>query len=130
MQEALLDKVDVVFMEEDNKKMYAAHTLDEIKKVLVKSNHLSAPGTDSIPNLLYYGCFESLGPVLMEVIKEIHTGRYPMASQGTSLMIFADKPKKIGSKFIKDKRTLSLLNTDFKITTGLEASQHKSHIQA
>ena len=42
------------------------------------------------------------------------------------MMVFADKPKKIGSKLVKDKRTLSLLNSDFKILTGLETERHNS----
>ena len=38
-------------------------------------------------------------------------------------MVFADKPKKAGSKLVKDKRMLSLLNTDFKTLTGLETER-------
>ena len=41
-------------------------------------------------------------------------------------MVFVDKPKTLGSKLIKDKRTLSLLNTDFKTLTGLETKRHNS----
>ena len=42
------------------------------------------------------------------------------------LMVFVDKPKKLGSKLVKDKRTLSLLNTDFKTLTGIETKRQKS----
>ena len=41
-------------------------------------------------------------------------------------MIFADKPKKAQSKLAKDKRTLSLLNMDYKTLTGIEAARHNA----
>ena len=39
-------------------------------------------------------------------------------------MIFANKPNKKHSKLLKDKRKISLLNTDFKILTGIENARH------
>ena len=125
MQEVLLEEVEAVFTDDDNRKMEAPPSKDEVKKIVSKADHLAAPGTDGIPSLLYYRCFDTLGQILTDVIKEIHDGDYPTASQATSLMVFADKPKKVGSKLVKDKRTLSLLNTDFKVATGLEAARHK-----
>ena len=49
----------------------------------------------------------------------------PTNSQNTSMMIFADKPKKAGSLLVKNKRTISLLNADYKLITGIEASRHR-----
>ena len=43
-------------------------------------------------------------------------------------MVFASKPKKSHSKLVKDKRKISLLNCDFKIITGIEASRHSKII--
>ena len=42
-------------------------------------------------------------------------------SMKTSLMVFGSKPKKPNSLLPKDKRRISLLNSDFKVATGLEA---------
>ena len=46
----------------------------------------------------------------------------------TSLMVFRVKPKKLGSILLKDKRRISLLNSDFKIATGIEAGRLKKTI--
>ena len=55
----------------------------------------------------------------------IHEGHQPTASQRTSLMVFGSKPKKPSSIKPGDKRKISLLNSDFKIATGLEAKRFK-----
>ena len=52
------------------------------------------------------------------------TSRKPTTSQRTCRMIFSNKPNKKGSKKLKDKRRLSLLNTDFKLLSGIENSRH------
>ena len=46
-------------------------------------------------------------------------------SQRTSLMVFGSKPKKPNSILPQDKRRISLLNSDFKTATGLEAGKLK-----
>ena len=56
--------------------MEAPPSKDEIKKIVSKANHLAAPGTDGILSLLYHRCFDILGQILTEVIKEIHDGGY------------------------------------------------------
>ena len=43
-------------------------------------------------------------------------------------MVFAHKPGKSSSKELKDKRKISLLNTDFKILTSLENKRFTSII--
>ena len=53
---------------------------------------------------------------------EIFKGEPLPLSMRTSLMVFGQKPKKPGSILPKDKRRISLLNADFKIASGLEAS--------
>jgi hypothetical protein len=54
----------------------------------------------------------------------------------TSLMVFGSKPKKLSSILPRDKRKISLLNSDFRVATGVEAelfknvATHKlSHVQ-
>ena len=42
------------------------------------------------------------------------------------MMVFGTKPKKPNSILPRDKRRISLLNSDFKIATGLEARKLKS----
>ena len=41
------------------------------------------------------------------------------------MMVFGAKPKKTGSFLPQDKRKLSLLNTDFKLITAIEANRFK-----
>ena len=43
-------------------------------------------------------------------------------------MIFANKPKKAASTKPSDKRKISLLNTDFKVITGIEAKRLKDRL--
>ena len=97
--------------------------LDEVKKVLSKSNLYAAPGTDGIPSLLYSRCWDVMGTPLTEVAQAIHRDGIPTPSMRTSLMVFGSKPKKPNSIKPSDKRRISLLNSDFKIITGIEASR-------
>ena len=52
-QEALLLEVKPVFTEDDNSKLEAPPTYEEVKGIVKKANHMAAPGTDGIPSLLY-----------------------------------------------------------------------------
>ena len=87
------------------------------------SNLAAAPGTDGIPSLLYHVCWDHLGEALTEVVRTIHLGSKPTRSMRTSLMVFGTKPKKPTSIKPGDKRRISLLNSDFKIVTGVEAKR-------
>ena len=65
-----------------------------------------------------------MGGPLTEVIQTVFEGGKPTPSQRTSLMVFGNKPgKKAKSLLISDRRKLSLLNADFKLMTGIEASR-------
>ena len=66
-----------------------------------------------------------MGDPLTDVVTEIFTGNQPTSSQRTSLMVFGSKPKKATSIKPSDKRRISLLNSDFKTATGLEARRFK-----
>ena len=86
-----------------------------MKKCLWGSNVNSSPGSDGITFLVYRECWDILGDALTEVCQCLHDGEDETASQSLSLMLFATKPKKGNSIKTKDKRTLSLLNTDKKL---------------
>jgi hypothetical protein len=66
-----------------------------------------------------------MGDSLLTVLNDIFNGKELPPSLRTSLMVFGAKPKKPGSILPKDKRRISLLNSDFKIATGLEARKLK-----
>ena len=68
--------------------------------------------------------FDILGDALTEVVQEIHRGQQPTRSQRTSLMLFTSKPGKTSSLKPEDKRRLSMLNTDFKVVTGVKVGRH------
>ena len=120
-RDVMLNEIEQVFTEEDNTKLLSRPTMVKVKKVIAKSNLYAAPGTDGIPSLLYSKCWDVMGPALTEVIQEIHAGAVPTKSMRTCLMVFGSKPKKLNSIKPGDKRRISLLNSDFKALTGLEA---------
>ena len=65
-----------------------------------------------------------IGDALTDVVVNIFNGAMPTDCQRTSLMVFGNKPgKKAKSLKISDRRKLSLMNVDFKIATGIEASR-------
>ena len=125
-QEVLLNELGVVFTKEDNKRLMTAPSKDQVCKVVSSSNLLAAPGTDGIPCLLYKVHWDLLGDSLTDIMKEIFHCKPLPSSMVTSLMVFGTKPKKQNSILPKDKRRSSLLNSDFKIASGLEANHLRS----
>ena len=61
-----------------------------------------------------------IGDTLVKVLQLIFKHEKSPISQRTCNMVFAHKPGKSNSKELKDKRKISLLNSDFKILTSLE----------
>ena len=122
-RDSLLDEANKVFTQVDNDKFAKVPEEREIKEVLAKSNLLAAPGTDGIPSLLYHECWEIMKCRLTDVVQAIFQGNKPTLSMRTSLMVFGSKPKKLNSLKPGDKRRISLLNSDFKIVTGIEAKR-------
>ena len=122
-RDVLLEEVEKVFTEKDNEEFAKLPDEMEVKKVLDASNLLAAPGTDGIPSLLYHKCWEVMGEPLTEVVQAIHSGVQPTPSMRTTLMVFGTKPKKPNSIKPGDKRRISLLNSDFKVVTGMDAKR-------
>jgi hypothetical protein len=120
-RDIMLAEVEQVFTEKDNKVLLSLPKMDDVKKVVSLANHYAAPGTDGIPSLLYHKCWDTMGQSLTEVVQAIHQGDQPTPSMRTSLMVFGSKPKKPNSIKPGDKRRISLLNSDFKVVTGVEA---------
>ena len=124
-QAALLGEVDTVFTQADNEMLAALPSKEEIWDTLLESNLNAAPGTDGINSYVYKSCWDILGESLFEVITAVFQGESLSASQRTSMMVFGCKPKKPTSLKPSDKRRISLLNADFKISTGLQAQRFK-----
>ena len=120
-QQVLLDEIEPVFTEADNKLLCTIPNKEEVKEVLWNCNQHAAPGTDGLTTFLYKQCWDILGDYLTEVSQEVFKGKAPTRSQQTSLMVFGAKPKKLKSIKPKDKRKISLLNVDFKVMTGIHA---------
>ena len=97
----------------------------EVKESVWSANLNAAPGTDGLTTFLYYHCWNIFGDSLTEVVQSLHQGHPPTLSQRTSLMVFGNKPKKPNSKKPSDKRKLSLLNSDFKVATGIDSNRFK-----
>ena len=124
-QAALLAEVTPVFTEADNAKLRTPHSKEYVYEILCQSNLNSAPGTDGITSLLYKEHWDILGESLYKVMSAIFQGEKLTLSQRTSLMMFGTKPKKPLSILPEDKRRISLLNADFKLSTALEADMFK-----
>ena len=123
-QEVLLAEVEPCFTVEDNNMLLAEPDREEVNKVLRTCRSHAAPGTDGITAYFYKKYWNLIGDSLCDVIVEIFNGQQPTNCQRTSLMVFGNKPgKKAKSLKISDRRKLSLLNVDFKIATGIEASR-------
>ena len=121
-QQVLLEEVVPVFTASDNEKFLTPPTEEKVEQVVKDSNLYAAPGTDGIPSLLYKECWNVLGTPLTEVMQDIGKGLELQKSMRTSLMVFGSKPKKPNSIIPGDKRKISLLNSDFKVATGLDAA--------
>ena len=117
----MLNEVCQVFTTKDIENLMAPTNELEVLEVLSSSNQLAAPGTDGLPSLLYSVCWDTLGESLTSVVQAIHEGGMPTDSMRTSIMVFGTKPKKADSLKPGDKRRISLLNSDFKVVTGVEA---------
>ena len=119
-QEALLREVKPVFSSKDNEMMMKIPNKEEVKESVWSSNLNAAPGTDGLTNLVYKVCWDILGDSLTEVVQAIHGAAAPTLSQRTSLMVYGSKANKPAtSTDPKHKRRISLLNSDFKILTGM-----------
>ena len=119
-QEILLGDIDEVFTEEDNNMLVAKPTKAEVEESVKTSNVNAAPGSDGITSLVYRECFDILGDALTEVTEAVFAGEKLTRSQRTSLMIFSNKPGKSQSIKPRDKRRISLLNSNFKVLSGIE----------
>ena len=127
-QNELLKEVVPVFTEVDNALLIKSPDKKEVKESVWSSNLHAAPGTDGLTSFLYYTCWDILGDSLTEMVQAVHSGSSPTCSQRTSMMVFGTKPKKPTSIKVSDKRRISLLNSDFKIVTGLENNRFKKSV--
>ena len=124
-QHELLEEVTPCFTEADNAAFLTPPTMQDVKDTVDNSNLHAAPGNDGIPSLFYKTCWDIIGKPLTEVMQEIHQCKPLTPSQRTSLMVFGSKPKKPNSLRPQDKRRISLLNSDFKVASGLDARRIK-----
>ena len=115
-----------MFTDEDNSMLEKSPSKAEIAAALEDANQKSAPGTDGLTFLLYHEHWELLGDSVHDVISKMWDGEALTASQRTSLMVFGVKPGKASSLLPTDLRRISLLNTDFKLLTTIEAKRFKS----
>ena len=122
----LLNEIQSSITAEDNEILLKNPDINEIKKVIKDSNLHSSPGFDGIPVCLYDACWNSLSAPFLNMVKEIHDGGYPSTSQNISILIYGSKAGKEKSINPSDKRRISLLNSDFKILTGIEARRLKA----
>ena len=124
-QDTLLADVDPVFTDADNDLLLKLPCKQEVKETLAAANQHAAPGTDGLTSFFYKQCFDVMGDPLTDMVSAVFSGEKPTLSQRTSKMVFGSKPKKSNSFKPGDKRRISLLNSDFKIISGLESARYK-----
>ena len=125
-QDALLQEVKPVFTSKDNAIMLKIPSKEEVKESLWSANSNAAPGNDGLTNLVYKHCWDTLGDSLVQVAQAVHGGASPTLSQRTSLMVYGAKANKPpNSTDPKHKRRISLLNSDFKVITGVDNNRFK-----
>ena len=125
-QDILLREVKPVFTEADNSMMKKVPDKKEVKESVFSANSEAAPGTDGLSMLVYKHCWEILGDDITSVCQAIYSGASPTLSQRTSLMVHGSKSNKPpNSPDPKHKRRISLLNSDFKILTGILNNRFK-----
>ena len=124
-QAVLLDEIETVVTDEENEMLKAMPDKEEVHETLKAANAQAAPGTDGITTLLYKVCWDFMGDALTDVTTAKFLGEKLPATMRTSMMHFGTKPKKPKSIQPKDKRRLSLLNSDFKLVEGLDARRFR-----
>ena len=125
-QQQLLNEIKPMFTAQDNLMITKLPSKSDVKKSIDTSNLHAAPGTDGLTTYFYHQCWDIIGDSITDVTQAIHRGVKPSLSQRTSLMVFGSKPKKPDSIKPGDKRKISLLNSDFKIVTGIINERLKS----
>ena len=76
-QQALLDEVEPAFTYEDNLKLLAEPSKEEVFKTISESNLHAAPGNDGLTNYFYKKCFHIIGDALTEVVAAVTSGDKP-----------------------------------------------------
>ena len=122
-QEKLLDEVEEEFSEDDNKMLESEITDEEVKLSLKTSNKKASPGCDGITFLVYEECWSVLGPHLCEVVRQVIKEGTPSRSMQHSLLVFSPKPGKQDALLPKNFRRLSMLQSDWKLITGILAAR-------
>ena len=120
-QKELLKEVKVVFIKEDNEMMMKTPTKEEVKDSVLSGNVNAAPGCDGLSTMVYKHCWDLLGDSLTSVVQAVYSGASPTLPQRTSVMVYGSKNNKPANSIDPNhKRRISLLNSDFKVITGVE----------
>ena len=124
-QEELLENLTEVFTKDDNEMLEKDITDEEVKESLLRANRSSAPGSDGLSYSVYIQCWDSLGPPLCEVLRHAVREGKMCESMKHTYLIYSPKVGKESSTRVRDLRKLSLLQTDFKVLSGVLANRLK-----
>ena len=120
-QNILLEETPIVFSDADRMFFSEEPSMEETKESVWSSNVHGSPGIDGITSLFYKVHWDLVGDLLHQVILENFKRRSLTKTKANGMVIFAPKPKKAKSTKPKDLRRISLLNTDYKIYSGIPA---------
>ena len=96
--------------------VFTEDNTEEVKEVQFSSNLKTSPGMDRLTSLPYKECWDSVGSLLHKIVTAVWEGEALTVSQRTSHMVFGSNATKQHRKKPKDKRCISLLNYNLKLT--------------
>jgi hypothetical protein len=100
---------------EDNEKINAVFTEQEIKEAIFQMKHNKAPGPDGFPAEFYQVFWEIIKRDLMAMFKQFHEGKLPLYNLNFGIITLLPKQNEV--THIRQYRPICLLNVSFKIFT-------------
>ena len=118
-----LTEIPTLINEEDNSKMTAPITTEEISKALHRMNLDKAPGLDGFTARFYTACWDIIQKDLVKMVRKSQNCSKIGGSTNSSFLALI--PKEKGAQNFSKFRLISLCNTGYKIITKVMANRIK-----
>ena len=126
LRSSWLDNITKQIDEEDNKDLLQPITKQELRETLDTTNEKSSPGPDGITYNFYKTFWNSLEPLVVNLVNEMLTIGATLDSHKYGLIKLI--PKKKEAKTIDDYRPISLLNADYRIYAKIIANRLRNSL--
>ncbi|KAA3461042.1 reverse transcriptase [Gossypium australe] len=119
----ILSGVDTCALEEDNVKLKARFTKEEIWTALMKMGPTKAPGEDGLPAIFYQNCWPIIGEnVSNYCLQQLNNGMDVSSINKTNILLL---PKLSNPSNITQFKPISLCNVVYKVIAKTIANQLK-----